>query len=91
MEKIDVEMLYILTDEDGEVHAPKKRFTQVEIALSQMLISRLRQQVLDDLLLLSTNCAPLSAGYWRQLGMLDRATEVQQGGQPARMTPQQAE
>ena len=88
-ETLYVTMLYILTDEDGEFHAPKKRSDGIEVALSAALKTRLRVQVLDDIQFLSTRCAPLSPKYWLQLGNPQRAAEIQQGGPAALLTPEQ--
>ena len=87
-ETLYVTMLYILTDEDGEFHAPKKRSDGIEVALSAALKTRLRVQVLDDIQFLSTRCAPLSPKYWLQLGNPQQAAEIEQGGPTALLTPE---
>eukprot|EP00965_Chrysotila_dentata_P146009 4823443-Pleurochrysis_carterae.AAC.1 len=48
-----------------------------ELALSQAQVSDIRRQVLADAKLMSERDIPLSPAWWRQLGMEERAVEVE--------------
>lgn len=65
---------FVMVDEDGEVHAPKD-LQRREMALSGMEF--IREQVLIDVRALTKADCPLGPGWWRQLGMPERAAEVE--------------
>jgi hypothetical protein len=70
------EFQYILADQDGEMHMPKGS-DKIEIALEQELETQIREQVLQDVLVMADAGAPLGPGFLRQLGRLDEAAEVE--------------
>lgn len=65
---------FVLVDQDGEVHAPKD-MQRREMALLGMEF--IREQVLADVRTLSLKGCPLGPGWWRQLGMPEKAAEVE--------------
>ena len=75
-EKLYVNFMFVLSDEDGEVHPPKDS-KRNEIAFSQRESSEIRREILQDVLQMSQAEKPLGAQYFRQLGMEERATEVE--------------
>ena len=75
-EKLFVNFMYILADEDGELHLPKDSQRR-EIQISAQEMRGIRREVLADVLLMSTEDKPLSAAFYRQLGMEDKAQEVE--------------
>ena len=64
--KLFINLNYILSDEDGELHPPKDS-NRVEILLSPEEVSELRSQVATDAYLMGEKGLPLSASWWRQL------------------------
>ena len=77
-ERLHINAAYVLFDNFAELHAPKDS-TQRELQISSELEARLRQQVLQDVFALSAQNVPLSAEWWRQLGMEETAQQVEQG------------
>lgn len=75
-EKVYINMMWILSDEDGEIFPPKD-VGRREIQLTAGELGEYRQVVLSDLLAMSTKELPLSPKYFRQLGMEDKAAEVE--------------
>lgn len=73
-EALYINFNFVLVDEDGEMHAPKDE-NRREIALSNT--DDIRAQVLADVRSLSQNGCPLGPGWWNQLGMPEKAAEVQ--------------
>ena len=74
--RLYVNMEYCLFDEDGEMHIPKdmqRREKQVPDVVSQDM----RTAALQDLLAFSQMEHVLAPGFLRQLGLTDRATEVE--------------
>ena len=74
-EKLFVNLLYVLSDEDGELHPPKDSDRR-EIPLNQGEVSAARSAILSDLLAMAQADRPLSPAYFRQVGMEDKASEV---------------
>ena len=71
-----VNMLYVLTDEDGEMHLPKTPDRR-EIQLSSMTIQAIREQVLSDALTMEMQYEyPLSAGWLRSMGLMEKAAWI---------------
>ena len=85
-ERLYFQCQYVLFDNSAELHPPKDSDRR-EIAMSENMITELRQQVLQDILTLSQRDAPLSAAWWRQLGREEMALEVEAG----RVTKRQRE
>ena len=81
-----VNFMYVLVTEAGEVHPPKDSERR-EIALTTVLMSAVRQQVLQDVLSLSARHTPLAAGFWRQLGNHAMEAQVVAGGAAALPRP----
>ena len=75
-EKLYVNLLYVLSDDVGELHKPKDSQRR-EIQFTQAEESEIRREVLNDLLLMSQAEKPLSPAYWRQLGMEDQALNME--------------
>ena len=76
-EKLYVNFLYVIADEDGEVHLPKDSSRrEIEFTVAEM--SEIRRALLADILQMSTVEKPLSPGFFKQLGMLDKASEIEQ-------------
>jgi len=71
-----VNFLYSLLDEDGELHPPKDSERR-EIELMSEDEAALRQQVLKDVKTMATKKFPLSAGFYRQLGEVEKAAQVE--------------
>ena len=65
--RLQINMMFVLIDEHGEMHAPKDNERR-EIELQQDLISELRAQAAKDAACLADLGAQLSAGWYRQLG-----------------------
>ena len=66
---------YALVDDFGQVHPPKDSERR-ELDISH-LVPGVRSQALLDLAGLATKEAPLSAAFWRQLGVESKAQEVE--------------
>jgi hypothetical protein len=71
---LKVNFLYVLTDGDGELHAPKDEERR-ELDLGE-LEQDMRARVLVDAQQLIDQGVPLSSGWYRQLGLTERASEV---------------
>ena len=67
-----VNFMYILIDHSGTLHAPKDA-NRNEIALSEATMRELRQRALEDVGELGRRGLPLSGGWWRQLGEINKA------------------
>lgn len=65
---------FVMVDQDGEVHAPKDVHRR-EMSLSG--VDMIREQVLLDVRALSHTDCPLGPGWWHQLGMEERAAQVE--------------
>ena len=66
VERLYVNLNYVLSDEDGELHPPKDS-RRIEIALTPEEINEIRAQVALDAHMMGESELPLSAGWWRQL------------------------
>ena len=75
-EKVFINMMYILSDEDGEIFPPKDADRR-EIPLNANELGEYRQVILSDLLSMSMKELPLSPKYFTQLGMEDKSAEVE--------------
>ena len=71
-----VNYLYTLCTDTGELFKPKTPDRR-EIALEPWHESAIRQQILADMVLMGERGFPLSAAWWRQMGMEERALEVE--------------
>ena len=67
VERLYVNLMYVLSDEDGELHPPKDPMRN-EIALSPTEVSEIRAQVATDAARMGEMGLELSPGWWRQLG-----------------------
>ena len=67
VERLYVNLMYVLSDEDGELHLPKDPMRN-EIALSPTEVSEIRAQVATDAARMGEMGLELSPGWWRQLG-----------------------
>ena len=76
IDHLDLEFQYVLADEDGEMHMPKDE-KRIEIALAPELETEIRQQIVQDLLVMADAGAPLGPGFLRQLGRLEEAATVE--------------
>ena len=63
-ERLFVNMMYLLSDEDGELHPPKDS-NRNEIALTAEEQRSYRVAILEDLFAMSQSERPLSPAYWR--------------------------
>ena len=70
--KLYFNLMYVLSDEAGELHLPKDN-NRIEIAFSEADLHEIRAQVATDAALLGSKGVPLSAGWWRQLGNEEKA------------------
>ena len=65
----NVNFMYTLTDEDGEVHPPKDS-ERAEISISSELMTSIRQNVLTDALAIANKHPRLLSSKWySQLGI----------------------
>ena len=88
MDMLFVNLMYALIDEDGEIHPPKDTDRR-EMKLSSSLVSELRQQAAADLKEMESFGWPLSPAFLRQIGMEEKAQEVEQAGAEAEAAQQQ--
>lgn len=65
---------FILADEDGELHMPKDQ-SRREMAINNE--HEIRHQVLEDVRAMAEKNCMLGPGWWRQLGMEEKAAEVE--------------
>lgn len=70
-----VNFMYILLDETGELHFPKDD-NRRESSFSVSRVQSFREQILRDVQILSKQKAPMSAGWYTQLGQPVKAMEV---------------
>ena len=66
--RLYVNFNYVLSDEAGELHPPKDK-NRNEIELTPQEVHEIRAQVASDALAIGLAGSPLSAGWWRQVGM----------------------
>lgn len=74
-DRLYVNLMYVLSDEAGELHLPKDEKKR-ELSFTNESMQLIRQQILRDARILKDKKAPLSAGWFRQLGELVTAMEV---------------
>ena len=67
--------LYVLMDEDGEMHKPKNG-KRVELLLLPAVETEIRQQVLSDAIAMESIGVPLSAGWLTSMGKTAEAAWV---------------
>ena len=72
---LKINFMYVLMDADGELHAPKNENRQ-ELDLGDALPRALRQQVMVDVQRMIDRGVPLASGWYRQLGLTQRADAV---------------
>lgn len=77
LEKIFLNIQYVLFTEAGDIHWPKST-DRAEISFSEEEEKDLRVAVLQDVNMLSTGTCPLAPRFWRQLGQEDKAQEMEQ-------------
>ena len=70
-----VNFLYVLIDEEGEMHKPKNA-KRVELSIPANVETEIRQQVLSDVAAMEAMGVPLSAGWLRSMGLLTKAAWV---------------
>ena len=70
--KLFINLNYILSDEDGELHPPKD-INRLELLLSPEEVSELRSQVATDAYFMGEKGLPLSASWWRQIANEEQA------------------
>lgn len=92
IEALYVNFDFVLIDEAGEIQAPKDNDRRPMNLVEEHAI---RQQALQDTRALAQMGCPLSAGWYRQLGMEEKAREVEsmlmQPRTSSRMTPRQTQ
>ncbi|KAL1496604.1 hypothetical protein AB1Y20_014208 [Prymnesium parvum] len=71
-----INLMYILLDEDGEIHFPKDQQRR-EFAFREAEVNAFRRHVLIDARTMVMQGVQLSSGWLRQLGMEERAIVVQ--------------
>ena len=76
VDKTSINFMYVLTDEDGEMHKPKYA-NRVEMEMSQSVESSIREQMLSDALMMESQGYPMSAGWLRSMGEMDKASWVE--------------
>ena len=81
-EKLAVNFLYVLADEDGEFHAPKDS-RRNEISFTNEEVRAYKVAILADILQMSVDddrqeTFPMSPGFWRQLGNEEKAVAVEE-------------
>lgn len=74
-DRLHINFMYVLSDETGELSFPKDS-SRREVLLPATIIQSIRQQVLADAASLMARNAPLSAGWYEQLGHQQKAMEV---------------
>ena len=67
-EVVYINMLYVLSDGNGEVHFPKDD-NRLEIAFLPPMVTAIRQKIRADALRLLSQGVPLSSAWLRQLGV----------------------
>ena len=70
--RLYLNMLYVIADDTGEIHYPKDS-TRREISFADNLVNELRARLLRDVRRMADRKFPLSAGWLRQLGMVEEA------------------
>ena len=65
--QLKVNVLYVLTDHDGEWHPPKDE-ERKELAIDGGIQMETRRLILEHLGIFADRGAPLSKKYWKQLG-----------------------
>ena len=70
-----INFLYVLMDEDGEMHKPKNG-KRVELLLLPAVETEIRQQVLSDAIAMESIGVPLSAGWLTSMGKTAEAAWV---------------
>ena len=70
-----VNFLYVLMDEDGEMHMPKNP-KRVELLLSPSVEAEIRAQVLSDAVSLEMLGVPLASGWLTSMGQVKKAAWV---------------
>lgn len=75
-DRVTISFAYVLADEAGELHPPKTADRR-EMAIDPEDTIILRQKILDDLRTMAAADFPLSPNFFRQLGMHDRAEELE--------------
>ena len=72
---LKVNFMYCLADASGELHPPKDDARR-ELKLPPPLEAGLRQRILHDVTRMIALEVPLASGWYRQVGMLEKATVV---------------
>ena len=67
VERTRVQFMYILTDQEGSVHAPRDEKNRI-IAIESNLKKELRSQLKVDLNEMADRGWPLADGFWRMIG-----------------------
>ena len=75
MDHAYINFLYVLMDESGEMHKPKKP-NRVEVLMSASVETEIRQQVLSDAMTIDGRGCLLSAGWLRSIGEMDKAAHM---------------
>lgn len=77
MDTFHINMMYVLIDQDGEIHPPKDSERR-EMKIESSLLVELKQQAASDLKLMAARGLPLSPAFYRQIGMEEAATLAEQ-------------
>lgn len=76
MERLYVNFMYVVADCDGEVYPPKDN-TRREILIEDSDMQKLRQVLLEAVIKMESVGYQLAPGFLRQMGMEDRALQVE--------------